>query len=95
MKKITLALCAVSLVGCATTGTDGVVEIAPNTYMLGGMGGAFDHSGSAVKAKFFKQAAQYCSDKGMMMVPLNSTGQDAAMFTHASAEVQFRCVPNK
>lgn len=95
MKKIALTLCAVSLAGCMTTGTDGVVEIGPNTYMVGGVGGAFDHSGSAVKAKFFKQASQYCADKGMTMVPLNSTGQDAAAFTWASAEVQFRCIPNK
>lgn len=95
MKKLALVAAAVALTACASTGTDGVVEIGPNTYMLGGMGGVFDHSGSAVKAKFFKEAAKYCVDKGMSMVPLNSTGQDAGMVQYASAEVQFKCVPNK
>lgn len=95
MKKIAIISCAIALLGCATTGTDGVVEIGPSTYMLGGMGGFTDYSGSAVKAKFFKEASKYCADKGLMMVPLGSTGQDAAPFTHASAEVQFKCVPNK
>lgn len=95
MKKTTLIMMAVALTACASTGTDGVVEIGPNTYMLGGMGGMFDHSGSAVKAKFFKEASKYCADKDMTMVPLNSTGQDAGMVQYASAEVQFRCVANK
>lgn len=95
MKKMALVVAAVALTACATTGTDGVVEISPNTYMLGSMGGMFDHSGSAVKAKLFKEAAKYCGDKGMTMVPLNSTGQDAGVVTYASAEVQFRCAANK
>lgn len=94
MNKITTFATALLLTACAT-GTDGVVEIGPNTYMVGGHGGMFDYSGSAVKAKFFKEASKYCADKGMTMVPLNSTGQDSAMMQYASAEVQFRCVPNK
>lgn len=95
MKRLSIAITAIVLSGCAVTGTEGVVEIGPNTYMLGGQGGRWDHSGSAVKARFFKEAAKYCSDKGMTIVPLNSTGQDAYGISYASAEVQFRCVVNK
>lgn len=94
MQKIVVVLSAVLLTACAT-GTDGVVEIGPNTYMVGGLGGAFDYSASQVKAKYFKEASQYCTDKGMTMVPLNSSGRDSAYATYASAEVQFKCVPNK
>lgn len=94
MKYLITVVSAVVLTACAT-GTDGVVEIGPNTYMVGGQGGMFDYSSSAVKARFYKEASKYCADKGMTMVPLNSTGQDAAMAQYASAEVQFRCVPNK
>lgn len=94
MKKLITIISLATLTACAT-GTDGVVEIGPNTYMVGGQGGAFDYSSSAVKAKFYKEASKYCADKGLTMVPLNSTGQDAAMFQYASAEVQFRCAPNK
>lgn len=95
MKLLMIAIAALVTTACASTGTDGVVEIGPNTYMLGGMGGVFDHSGSAVKAKFFKEASKYCADKGMTMIPLNSTGQDAGMVQYASAEVQFRCSQSK
>lgn len=94
MKYLIIAASVLALTACAT-GTDGVVEIGPNTYMVGGQGGFFDYSGSAVKAKFFREASKYCAGKGMTMVPLNSTGQDSAMAQYASAEVQFRCVPNK
>ena len=92
MKKLAFAACVIRLSGCTTTGTDGVVEIAPNTYLLGGQGGVLDHSGSALKARFFKEAAKYCASKGMTIAPLNSSAQDASMAQYASAEVQFRCL---
>ncbi len=78
--------------GCATTGTDGVVEIGPNTYMLGRLGGFTDYSGSAVKARLYAEAKEFCSAKNMVMVPSNSRGQDAGYAQYASAEVQFKCV---
>jgi hypothetical protein len=89
MKKAIYAL-MFSLVGCATYGTDGVVTIGPNQYMIGRMGGFFDHSSSAMKAKMFAEANQFCKDKGLTMVPLNSTGRDSGI-DRASAEVQFSC----
>lgn len=94
MRVSYILLAAVIVSGCAT-GTDGVVEIGPNTYMLGGLGGMTDYSGSAVKARFFKEAAKYCAEKGMDMTPINSTGQDSNFGNYASAEVQFRCSPRK
>lgn len=77
--------------GCSTTGTDGVVKIGPELYMLGRMGGFSDFSGSAVKARLFSEAGQYCASKGQEMVPVASTAKDSAPATYASAEVQFRC----
>lgn len=94
MKEITLALCAFYLFGCAATGTGGVVEIAPNTYMIGGQD-YFESSGSVMKVKYFKQATGYCASKGLTMQPLNSTGQDSSKYQSAAAEVQFRCVESK
>lgn len=78
--------------GCATTGTDGIVEIGPNTYMLGRLGGFTDYSGSAVKARLYAEGAKFCSAKNMVMVPFGSSGQDAAVAQYASAEIQFKCV---
>lgn len=79
--------------GCAT-GSDGVVPIGPNLYMVGGLGKLTDFSSSAVKARFFQQASKFCADQGKTMVPVNSTGQNSGAGTYASAEVQFRCVPS-
>lgn len=100
MKMFSL-VASLLLAGCTTpgtpgtTGTNGVVEIAPNTYMIGGLGGMTDYSGSAVKARFYKEAAKYCADKGLGMTPLNSSSQDAGVYQYASAEIQFRCTQNR
>lgn len=84
---------ALLVTGCGTTGTDGVVSIGPDMYMIGRQGGLTDFSGSAVKARLYQEANNYCSEKNRDMVPLNSNGQDSAGGTYASAEIQFRCVP--
>ncbi|MNS81277.1 hypothetical protein D3C72_1149880 [compost metagenome] len=68
-----------------------MVNIGPDLYMIGGLGGALDHSGSALKAGFFQEAQKFCAAKGQTMVPVNSTHKDAG-WEHSSAEVQFRCV---
>ena len=81
------------LTSCCTYGTNGVVEIAPNTYMIGGFGGWGYESGSSVKANFFKEAATFCAKRGMTVAPLNSTSENATKDSYASAEVQFRCTP--
>ncbi len=93
--RLFFALFAVyALAGCATTGTNGVVEIGDGVYMIGGLGGSAEHSGSAVKARFFQAAKAFCDGKQSRMIPLNSTGRDATGFDYASAEVQFRCKSN-
>jgi len=84
---------AITLVGCAAKGTDGVVPIGNGNYMIGGIGGLTDYSASAVKARYFKQAAEFCATKGQNMQPLNSAGVDSGPGTYASAEIQFRCIP--
>ncbi len=86
------ALAFASLIaGCASLGTDGIVQIGPDLYMVGEMS-ASTYSGSAVKAKLFKDAGIYCTEKKKIMLPVNSTGQDTAGYNWASAEVQFRCL---
>jgi hypothetical protein len=81
-----------TLIGCATTGTDGIVEISPNLYMHGGLGSFTDMSSSGVKARLYKDAAQFCSAKGLAVSPVSDTGRDSGVGTYASAEIKFRCV---
>ncbi len=78
--------------GCATTGTDGVVQIAPDTYMIGNLGRFTDFSGSAVKARLIKQAQDFCKKKGGVMKLIDSTFKDSGLGTYASAEIQFKCL---
>ena len=85
-------LVASSTMGCATTGTDGVVEIGQNLYMIGGLGNFTDFSSSAVKVRLSLDAAKFCFGKGKQVEPVGSTGKDARYGTYVSAEVQFRCV---
>lgn len=92
MLRIAVLSGVIALTGCAT-GTDGPVPIGGGAYMIGGLGGGFDYSASTVKAKFFKEASEFCEGKGQEMIPINSTGKDAGLGTYASAEVQFRCAP--
>ena len=77
--------------GCGTTGTGGVVEIGPNTYMIGRLGGFTDFSGIAVKARLYAEAKEFCSAKNMVMVPNSSSGKDSELNQYASAEIQFKC----
>jgi hypothetical protein len=83
----------VCICGCATLGTDRVVQIGPNTYKMGGLGNSTDFSGNAVKARLYQQAAEFCRRKGGEMIPLNSTAQDSKPGQYASAEIRFKCVP--
>ena len=83
----------VCICGCATSGTDRVVQIGPNTYKMDGLGKSTDFSGSAVKARLYQQAAEFCRSKGGQMIPLNSTAQDSKPGQSASAEIRFKCVP--
>ena len=89
--RIVTLLFIAAAAGCAT-GTNGVVPIGPDLYMLGGYGKFTDFSSSATKARFFQEAAKFCEGKGRVMVPANSTGHDSGPGTYASAEVQFKCV---
>ena len=77
--------------GCGTD-SGGVVPTGPDSYMVGGLGGMTDYSGSAVKARLYKQAASFCQQRNEVMSPLASSGSDSGYATYASAEVQFRCL---
>ncbi len=96
MKKLfvsaiaTATLCFSS--GCGTYGTDGIVQIGPDLYMVGGLGKFTDFSSSGVKARLYREASKYCADKGRVMLPVSSTGHEGELGTYVSAEIQFRCL---
>lgn len=92
MQKLmtTAALICLGLIaGCATTSTDGIVEIGPDTYKVGSLGRFADYSSSALKARLYQDAYKHCAAKNRIMVPVNS--QNSASATNPD-EVKFRCL---
>lgn len=93
IKAALVSLSVLLVSGCGTTGTDGIVEIAPNLYMYGGYGAFFDRSSTGVKAKLYQDAAKFCSAKDLVMSPVSDSGRDVSIGSPTSAEIKFRCVP--
>ena len=89
---VTALVISIVITGCATTGTEGIVQIGPDMYMVGGLGKFTDFSSSGVKGRLYQDANKFCSEKNRVLVPVNSAGQDAGYATYASAEIQFRCL---
>jgi hypothetical protein len=64
-----------------------------NTYMISGSSPGLIGQG-AVKAKLLQQADKWCRSKGLVMIPLDSTGHDAVyMGNLANSEVTFKALP--
>lgn len=84
-----VALAAATLAACTT----GIVPIGPSTYMLSGSSPGLIGKG-AVEAKLLKQANEWCQKKGLVMIPIDSTGHDAIyMGNWANAEIKFKALP--
>ena len=80
------------IAGCATsTGSDGIVEIGPETYRVASLGRFQDYSSSALKARLHQDAYRHCAAKNKIMVPLNDANQNSASAAQSS-EMQFQCV---
>jgi hypothetical protein len=90
--RVLTLFATLALTACVGTGTKGVVPIGPDLYMIGGLGKFTDFSSSAVKVRFYQEAALFCANKNQVMRPVNSVGQNSGKGTYASAEVQFTCV---
>jgi len=81
------------LCSCASVGgTASIVPIGQDTYMVASAGSFFTTSGGEVKAQLFREANGFCRAKGKNLMPVTSSSRDAAPYTYASAELQFRCL---
>ena len=90
---VSVAICLIT--GCVTVGTNDVVQLGPDLYMIGGPGGFTDFSGSVVKTRLYQTASKFCRDKGCVMLSVKSTSRDSGLGTYATAEIQFLCLkPN-
>lgn len=78
----------VLLAACAHSG---VVSIGPDSYMIANSEWGFT-SGSVQKAKVMKEASEYCSSIGKLMLPISTSQNDVSFGKTPAAEVQFRCL---
>jgi len=89
--RILLIVSVILLFGCST----GVVPTGGNTYMVAVNGSNITHEVS-LKAECFKQANDFCASKGLIMVPVSTTGHDGSPVPFgrgASCELIFKAVP--
>lgn len=87
--SILTVLCTVILFcSCSTTKP---VLIGKDTYMLA-VGGGWS-SGRTIKMDLYRQADEFCREKGLYLMPVDANSNEAEYFKYASAEITFRCLP--
>ncbi|MBY0572327.1 MAG: hypothetical protein K2P84_01495 [Undibacterium sp.] len=91
-KLILSGLVAGTLVACGTLNTtNGIVAIGQDMYMINGSVYLSNYD-SAMKARFFQQAAQFCTDRTRVMVPANTSNVDTKLGESSAKELQFYCL---
>jgi hypothetical protein len=91
-KVILGGLVASTLAGCGTlNSTNNIVAIGPDKYMINGSVYLSNYD-SAMKAKFFQQAAQFCSERTRVMLPIDTSNMDIKIGDSGAKEMQFYCL---
>jgi hypothetical protein len=93
LKCITIRLvCAGGIVASLTGCSTGVVAAGPDTYMISKSIPFFSTVGSA-KASVYRDASKWCSERGLVMVPLATDATQPVAGQHmGSAELTFRAL---
>lgn len=94
-KAIFYSAITVTISACAIN--SGVVPIGPDTYMVSRQAATGFSGMGALKAKAFKEAAQYCisQNKKVQVVSTNESSPPYIMGNFPRAEIQFMCLdPN-
>ncbi len=89
MKKLLVVLTCWGLAGCGTTG---IIKVSPDTYMISKERWGFSTVG--IKADVFKQANDFASSQGKVMIPLTFKESPVAYGHYPTVELQFRVVDN-
>ncbi len=91
-KIILCSLVASTLTACGTmNSTNSIATIGPDKYMINGSVYLSNYD-SAMKAKFFQQAAQFCSERTRVMLPIDTSNMDTKLGESGAKEMQFYCL---
>ena len=86
---LVLSVLLVLLAGCVS---NTIAPLGQDTYMVS-RGGWPNMNGFAVEAWCYKAANEYCAARGLVMIPVETTTIDGAVFAHnASSKLVFRAV---
>jgi hypothetical protein len=84
-----IGLAALFTAGCAS---NGIAPMGSNTYMIN-RGGWPHMNGFAVESECYRDANQFCTKQGLIMVPVSATTIDGQVFANnASCKLIFRAV---
>lgn len=90
MKKSIILAIALIITGCASTG---VVPIGQDTYFIGKKDGSTGLGVSyKVKAEVYKEANDFCRQKGLDVKTLEVITTPAKLAQLGSTELKFKCV---
>lgn len=92
-QKIILGvMIASALGGCGTlNSTNNIVALGPDKYMINGSVYLSNYD-SAMKAKIFQQAAQFCTERTRVMLPIDTSNIDIKIGESGAKEMQFYCL---
>ncbi len=85
-------LIAAFLVGCSSTG---IVSMGRDTYMVAYQGSTLQ-SKASLEAKCLNDANAFCAKKGLVMVPISSSGRNGLPVPFGkggTCELVFKAVP--
>jgi len=88
LKPALVALSALALTGCASN----IVPAGKDTYMIH-HGGWPAMNGFACEADCYRDANEFCKERGLVMVPVSTETIDGKVFAHnASSKLIFKSV---
>jgi hypothetical protein len=88
---VTVLVSCVAVTSCTTS--SGIVPMGQGAYMITGTEKSFKGSAVGIKGALLKQADEFCTKRGGVMVVTKTVQTDMKVFkSDASAEVYFKCV---
>jgi hypothetical protein len=89
MRIAYVALAALVLVGCASSG---VVPMGSGAYMVTKQSATGFHSGASVTADLYREAGDFCAKQQKELQPINVAEKDGVPgYAFASSRLEFRC----
>lgn len=85
-------LSASLLAGCASPELQGIVMVAPDTYVLPSTTNLGDLSANGKKSLMLQKAESFCQAQGRQAQQIVNLSRENAIGSYATPEMQFKCI---